>query len=161
MVELNLLHSRIEQQNFENKMIRRYLLSALIAALITMICLHGWLQLMNQNEQEALDHLRETVSVPENHASVNVEESNEFSAEDLITILIKSADINLNGICYSQIMRDGSQINLLGNAWSAMGVANLVRQVSLSGLFANVHLLGMKQQNADKWQQFHLEAREA
>lgn len=161
MVELNLLHTRKEQLSYENRILRRYLVSSLCAAFIILICCHGWLQLLNQHEQEAVDHLKETMSVPVMPVSQNSGSANDFSAADVLTLLFKAAETNKNGICYVQIARDSSQFNLQGNAWTIAGIANLVKQMSLAGLFADLHLLSVKQQRQGDVSQFNIAAREA
>lgn len=161
MVELNLLHTRIERTHYENKILRRYMLAALGTAMLMLVCSHGWLLIMNQHEQEALNHLRETIPVPVNTVDVSVSDNNEFSAADILKVLSKSADSTINGVCYTQITRDSSQVNLQGNAWTLAGISSLINQISAVGLFAELHLLSIKHLSQNGLFQFNIAAREA
>lgn len=160
MVELNLLHTRMEQSNYENKMVRQYLLTALGIAMVILIGCHEWLQINNQHERQALDSLQEAQPAPANITNPNHGDGGEFTAVDVLKVLSKTAESTINGVCYTQLMRDALQVNLQGNAWSLAGISSLINQISMMDLFTELHLLNIKQQNNNDLFQFNLVAQE-
>jgi hypothetical protein len=160
MVELNLWMPREKKLKYENDIVRRYMLVGILISVLLIACGHVWLQTINQGQLQIVNTLRHSLP-SENSGVKNNLGDGYFSAESVLQLLQLAANSQTQGLCYSQILRDMTQVNWQGNAWTAAGISGALKQFSLSGLFAEIHLLDIKQQAQQDWLHFTLTAEEA
>ena len=152
MDEVNLLPWRVQKLAYERALLHRYLLFAVVLALLTLAVCHFWYAAQNAKHEKHLSALNRLLPNSDNDVERQSEPA-EIATLSTDTFAALAAT-RAHGICYSKLDYRDHQITLTGQVVTLTGLARAIQQLTESDNFGNPHLLSSKQANSGSALQF-------
>lgn len=156
MMDINLLPWRIEKQAREKKLLRISFVMSVCIAITLLISMHGWLSMRVHSLEMRLRSLQRMFLVDESGEEILNNIDPLFSGVDTASAMNDAARIRDAGACWKSIVHETAGWQLTGVTLSPYAVTAVMRLLTQSRIFGNLHLSALRKDPAGDYFQFVL-----